>query len=173
MNKEVLKIARKKLKLLLKKYDGFINIIVDDWRGYRFVFDTKDVKKCNNKCASCKLYQLLKNQKKDFFSTDLVFANKNDKKIFGKQNFLNCKTLEQYSQCYLNFINKINNKEELIKELRLVSNFKIIYSRDYKIGELEKKFKNFIFNQAIKQADFSKKKIIKKYFKLYFHEIRQ
>jgi len=170
--KLIIKQAKKELKKLSKEYSGFNNVIVDDWRGYCFIFDTSDVRRCQNKCRSCILYKLLKDRRGGKFNSGLLPANKADKKIFGQQNYLNCKTLEQYSRCYLNFIRKIKNKKELIKELRLISNLKIIYSRGNKVGELEQNYKNFIFIKAISQACSSKRKVIKKYFKLYSHETR-
>lgn len=170
--KLIIKEAEKEFKKIAKNHKNFINVIVDDWRGYRFIFDTQEVRQCQNKCSECKLYKLLKNKKLGIFSPGLLLANREDKKIFGKQNFLNCKTLEQYSQCYLNFIKKIKNKKELLKELELISNLKVIYSRDYKINKLEKNFKNFVFKQAINRANGRKGDIIKEYFKSYSHEIR-
>jgi hypothetical protein len=42
MNKKILKIAEKNAKNLIEKYDGFNNIILDNWRGYRFIFDVEN-----------------------------------------------------------------------------------------------------------------------------------
>ena len=162
----IIKEAKKEFKKISN--NNFINVIVDDWRGYRFIFDTLEVRQCRNNCTKCKLYKLLKNKKPGVFTAGLILACNEDKKIFGPQNFLNCKTLEQYSRCYLNFIKKINNKKALLEELKLISDLKVIYSKNYNTKELEKNFKNFIFKQAIKQANGWKRKIIRRYFKLNF-----
>ena len=92
MNKNIINIAVKKFQELYKKYNGFINVGVDNWRGWRFVFDTEDVRKCKNNCKSCPLYFLLKNERITDFSAGLYPASKEDKELFGPQNFLNCKT---------------------------------------------------------------------------------
>jgi len=151
MNKKILKLAKIKFKELSKKYDGFINVIVDDWRGYRFIFDTTDVRKCKNKCDECKLYNLLKNEREGLFSSGLFKASKVDKEIFGKQNYLNCKTLEQYQQCYINFIKKkITTFDELSDEIKLIKNLKIIYSKNNNVDEIENNFKNQILKNILK-----------------------
>lgn len=149
MKKSILKVANKKFEDLIKKYDGFINIVVDDWRGYRFVFDTKDVRKCKNNCKNCKLYKLLKDEKSGIFDAGLYPASAEDKKLFGNQRYLNCKTLDQYRDAYCNFIlKKITTKKELDDELKLVKGFSIIYSRYGNKKTKEKRIKNFIISKA-------------------------
>lgn len=148
MKKEIIKIAEKKLRILSKQYDRFVNVVVDDWRGYRFIFDTEDVRNCKNNCSQCGLYKLLKNEKDDYFSAGLILAADSDKIIFGSQNYLNCKTLEQYQRCYLNFIKTIKTKEELEDELNLVKNLKIIYSKEGKKNIIEKRFKEAVMGNS-------------------------
>ena len=149
MKKSILKIANKKFKDLIKKYDGFINVVVDDWRGYRFVFDTKDVRSCKNNCKSCKLYQLLEDEKSGIFDAGLYPASAEDKKLFGNQRYLNCKTLKQYRDAYCNFIlKKITTKKELNDELKLVKGFSIIYSRRGNKKAKERTTKNSIISKS-------------------------
>lgn len=138
-----MKIAQREFCKISKKYKKFRNIFVDDWRGYRFVFDTTDVKKCDNNCQKCDLYNLLKDlNKEDVFDPGLILASDEDKKIFGQQNFLNCKTINQYQNCFINFIFEKNLRgTELVKELKLVANLKLIYTKDGDISKIEKKFK--------------------------------
>lgn len=151
MRKDILKIAIKKFRQLSRKYNGFINIIVDDWRGFRFVYDTKDIMKCKNMCLRCPLYLLLKNEKKELFSAGLYPANMEDKKLFGKQNFLNCKSLKQYQNCYINFLTKkVRTRKEFEAEIKLIENLKIIFSREDNINDLEKKFKTSIIKKLKK-----------------------
>jgi hypothetical protein len=148
MNQKILKLAVTKFKKLRKKYDGFINVFVDDWRGYRFVFDTKDVRKCNNDCLNCPLFKLLEDEKTDVFSSDLYPANTEDKALFGPQNFLNCKTLKQYQNCYINYLSKrCKSKKEINKELSLVKNLRIIFSKEGNASEVEQRFKRKIIEK--------------------------
>ena len=146
MRKDILEIAKGKLKELSKKYDGFINVVVDDWRGFRFVFDTEDVRRCTNDCPNCPLYQLLKNEEEGLFSAGLYLADESDKRLFGPQNFLNCKTLDQYQSCYLNYLETCKSDDEITIELNLVNNMRIIFPNN-KI--LEKNFRDAIFNKYL------------------------
>ena len=149
MNAKILKLARKKLTGLRKKYDRFINVIVDDWRGYRFIFDTKDVRQCRNDCENCPLYKLLKNERNGYFSANLYPSGKKDKKLFGSQNFLNCKTLRQYENCYVNFlIKKANTDREIKNEIRFIKGLRIIFANSGNAKFMEKKFRKDIFKKA-------------------------
>lgn len=149
MNKKIIKIAEKKIKNLIEEYNGFNNVILDNWRGYRFIFDTEKflTNKINGK--KYRLSILLKNEKLGYFNAGLLLASSKDKKMFGKQKYLNCKTLKQYKNCYLNFIKKINNKKELKDELKLVKNLHIFYSKNNNKNKLEKNFKNRILKSSI------------------------
>lgn len=164
MNKKILEPALKKFKKLKKKYKGFTNVGVDNWRGYRYIFDTEDVKKCKNKCLKCRLYLLLEKEKEGIFSPTLYLASKKDKKLFGQQNFLNCKTLKQYQNCYANFlIKKTKTKKEIKDELVLVKNFKIIFSKeDSNLKILEKEFQKGIMKEVLLKVDKRRGKIIRK-----------
>lgn len=160
MNKEIKKLAIKKFKSLRKKYKGFINIGVDNWRGYRFIFDTVDIRKCKNNCLQCPLYLLLKNEREGKFSSSLYLAREEDKKLFGPQRFLNCKTLNQYKNCYINFlIKKAQTEKEIEEELKLINNFIIIYSKNSNLEKLNVDFKKSLIKQVLKKV--GKKKKIK------------
>lgn len=150
MNKRLLTIATKKFQKLSKKDGGFINVIFDNWRGFRFIFDTKDVRKCNNDCKRCSLYKLLEKEGISKNCFGLFPATRDDKKLFGPQNFLNCKTLNQYKKCFINFILKKTKKEKKIrKELFLVKNFKIIFSKNKKsISVVERELKKEIIRKV-------------------------
>ncbi|MFA6321903.1 MAG: hypothetical protein WCX71_00295 [Candidatus Buchananbacteria bacterium] len=159
MNQKIIKQAEAEFKKLSKKYSGFINVILDNWRGYRFIYDCVEVRNCKNQCATCRLYNLLKNKKNDKFTTCLVLATPEDKKIFGSQNYLNCKTVKQYQNCYINFIKqKKLTKKELIVELNLVKDLKFIYSRKNDLILREKLFKQGILDGVVKFNASSKNK---------------
>lgn len=127
MNKTIQKLAQKKLRALTKKHSGITTVILDNWRGYRFIYDTRDVRACRNDCANCRLYQLLKGEPSGTFTARLKKASAADKKIFGPQNYLNCKTVEQYRRCYINFFNKrIKNRKQFAKEMALLNTMRIL-----------------------------------------------
>ncbi|MFH0820336.1 MAG: hypothetical protein V1908_01035 [Candidatus Peregrinibacteria bacterium] len=161
MRKDILKTARAKFRQLSKKYNGFIHVILDDWRGYRFIYDTVDVRRCKNQCADCPLYQLLKNEKTGRFSAGLYKASKKDKSIFGPQKFLNCKTLSQYRDCYVNFLVKeAKTRRQIIEELQLIKNLKIIYAKTDDPRVLERQFKQSIIRKATRLTGARKRRII-------------
>lgn len=162
MNKKILNIAIRKFQKLSENYNGFINVVVDNWRGWRFIFDTSDVRKCKNQCQKCPLYLLVKNERKRVFSTGLYPASKKDKKLFGPQKFLNCKTLKQYENCFINFILiKTKNKKGVEKELMLLKNFRIIFSKEKtNLPEKEKEFRKSVIRNLLKKAKIAQKAII-------------
>jgi len=134
-------------------YTGLITVGVDNWRGYRFIFDTKDVRSCNNNCSTCPLYKLLKNEKAGYFSPTLYSASKVDKKMFGPQNKLNCKTLQQYKNCYISFLTEqTKTYKEIKQELKLIKNFTIIYSKgNTDLRRLEYKFRKDIMQESLRR----------------------
>ena len=146
-------------KTLKKQPNNFINIIFDNWRGWCSIFDTTEVRNCKNNCTTCPLYLLLK---KNNLPNELYPASKKDKKIFGPQNFLNCKTIKQYINCYVNFLDKkCQTKKQIEKELSLIQNSQVIYSKDN--GWDSKKFKKTIIQKAKKKIDKNKNEIIQNY----------
>lgn len=164
MDKQIIKIANKELKKLLNKYDGLINVVLDDWRGFRFVFDSKDVRNCKNECQKCKLFIAVNKNKAGIFNPGLFLASDEDKKIFGPQNFLNCKTLQQYRDCYVNFlVCEAIGEDQIKNELDLIKNSMLIYSKKGELEKEEEKFKKSILKAALKKAESRKKAIILKY----------
>ncbi|MBU1891065.1 hypothetical protein KJ782_06305 [Patescibacteria group bacterium] len=157
-----LSIIRKVNKIIkeLTRKNKFNFIILDNWRGLRFIYDTEDVRNCSNQCQSCLLYKLFVNERSNSL-TALYPASRKDKRLFGPQNYLNCKTLEQYRDCYVNFINlKANTANEIYDELKLVNNLMIVYSKDNNIENIEDRFKNSIINKAVNKASRQKRQII-------------
>lgn len=158
MDQKLIESTVKKLDKL--QNSTFINVIFDNWRGPRFIFDTEEVRNCNNDCKDCDLFKLLKRKA----PKELFPATKEDKQLFGRQNFLNCKTLEQYGECYINFIlKKANTLKEIKKELKLIKNLKIVYSKETNnLSKLQREFKNNIIKAIIRKASKQKKEIIVK-----------
>lgn len=164
MNKKITKLAFKHFDRLKRKYNGFINVGVDNWRGYRFIFDTGDVRRCQNNCAKCPLNLLLKAEKRGLFSAGLYQADKKDRSLFGPQYYLNCKTLTQYRNCYVNFlIRKAKTRNDIEDELELIKNFRIIFSKEKKdLRELENKFKLSILKNVLSKVDKKRQMMINK-----------
>jgi len=159
--------AQEAFKRLSKKPNTFINIVVDNWRGcWRFIFDTEEVRNCNNQCDQCKLFVLLRDEKEENgFSAALLPANERDKTLFqAKQNFLNCKTLDQYRDCYADWLIKAASTEEQIrKELSLVKHCRIIFSKDTSdLLKKENEFRESILEKIRKHADKPKRDTIER-----------
>ncbi|HAT03601.1 MAG TPA: hypothetical protein DCS29_02370 [Candidatus Magasanikbacteria bacterium] len=165
MNKKILTIAQNKFNKFSKEYNNFINIIIDDWRGFRFIFDTDDVRKCNNDCPNCPLYNLVKDErKKNNFSAGLYKASNEDKVLFGPQNFLNCKTLEQYKNCFIEFLlQKAKTQKKIEEELDLIFNVEFIYTKNKNPKQTKEKFREDIIQKVLEKMEDPRKKIILNY----------
>ncbi len=177
MNDTTFKQALIKLEELLKKYDGFITVFLDDWHGYRFIYDTRKSNCCENGCKKCPIYRLLKNEKgKDHFTTGLYLASSEEKRLFGPQKFLNCKSFDEYQNCYVNFLlEKCNTKQEIFDELNLIKNMKVIYSKNDSPKKQEIKFKKSVIKKVLASSKPKKIKYILEYFNLNpdFYKIAQ
>lgn len=149
---------------IIKKYPNVNNIILDDWRGWRFVFDTKETCNCNNDCRNCSLPRFLKQNFRPDSYARLVKANKNDRLMFGPEKFLNCKSLKKYQDCYICFIlNKTKTEKEIQDELDLLMGLRLIYSTSDSPGLLEYRFKAGVIRAVLAKSDRNKRKIIRKY----------
>lgn len=174
MEQDIIRTARKKFQKLAKAYPYFINVFVDDWRGYRFVLDTRDVRRCKNRCRQCPLFLLLKNERpQKKFSASLYPASAEDKKIFGPQHFLNCKTLQQYTQCYAKFLaTKTQSEREIAAEFDLARKARVIFSRDRNPRRVEQKFRHDVLRQTLCMADPKKCDAIQAYRNRYLTSFR-
>lgn len=151
MDSQIITQAKIRLDRLSKQYKNFITVMLDNWRGYCFIYDTVDVRRCQNKCSQCPLYNLLKKEPKGLFSAGLLQATQEEKDLFGPQNYLNCKTYEQYIECYSNYFNNnIYSKKEFIKEKYLLENMKVMYSQKGKTADIEKQFKSRVLKKILK-----------------------
>jgi hypothetical protein len=162
MNQIIINRAINKLNKLRFRYSGFINVGIDNWRGYRFIFDCKSVRTCTNACINCPLFKLLKSEKLGLFSAGLLEATADDIKLFGPQKYLNCKTLKQYQKCYTTFIvNRTKSRIEIANELELIKGFSLIYSKYGNVIQKQNIFQNNIVQSALNQTKGSKQRIIK------------
>ena len=162
-NNPVMNQAMKIFKSLSGKHDTFINVFVDDWRGWRFIFDTEEVRNCNNDCDHCGLFRILKNEKEgESFSARLYPASQADKGFYGKQNFLNCKSIEQYRDCYASYLLKGAKTESDVEiELNKIRNSRIIFSRETAdLLKKEDEFRKSILEMVLKQADVYRRDMI-------------
>lgn len=149
---------------IIRKYPNVNNIILDDWRGWRFIFDTKETINCENDCNNCGLPKFLKQNFPSGSYARLIKAKKNDRIMFGPEKFLNCKSLKKYQNCYIYFIlNKTRTKKEIIAELDLLMGLRVIYSAIGRPAALEYSFKAGVIRAILARSDKNKRKIIRKY----------
>lgn len=154
MNKSTIKLANKKLKLLLRRYKGFNTVFLDNWRGFRFIYDSKEIKSYPGKSfLQSRLFELLKNENPGKFTASLCRASVSDKKLFGLQYFLNCKTYRQYAKCYINFfIKKVRTKEQAADEILLLKNMKIVFSKEGNLKVLERQFRLLVLTEVLSKC---------------------
>ena len=139
---------------LLKKFDGFNFIFLDNWRGFRFVYDVSDFSS---------LYKLLRSEKTGIFSAGLVLATPKDQKLFGPEKFLNCRSIGSYQLCFLNYLlRRCLTEEQITEELKLLKKVRLLYCRNGSRKKLELDFKTGIIKEFIRRSGTDKKKIIQK-----------
>ncbi len=76
-----------------------------DWRGWRFVYDTESSASCHNDCAGCPNHALFADiqpgKSKLTILTDLhPWVAEADKRLYGPERFLACKTTDRYADCF-------------------------------------------------------------------------
>lgn len=151
---------------IVKKYPQVNNIIFDNWRGWRFIFDTEEVRRCHNDCQNCGLYKFLKGRRRSANYAGLIKASKNDKAMFGRENFLNCKSWENYQNCYTYFIlNKTKTAAEIKSELDLLMGLRVVYSANGLPELLEDRFKKEVIGAVLAGCNRRKREIIQDYLK--------
>jgi len=147
-----------------KELPDIKNIIFDDWRGWRFIFDTGGIRYCQHDCSNCRLFKLLNQVDSKSAYTSLIKAEERDQMLFGQENFLNCKSLEEYKNCYIRFIlEKTNNQKEIQTELSLLMDMKILYSSSGRPRLLERQFKQAVIMSVLASGGRAKEKIIRDY----------
>ncbi|KKW41050.1 hypothetical protein A2454_04120 [Candidatus Peribacteria bacterium RIFOXYC2_FULL_55_14] len=167
MDPEILLSAQDKFRELSEKFDGFISVILDNWRGYRFIYNVEMTACCRYGCVRCPLAVLLKDEKDGAFTARLLPAGKRDKRLFGPQNFLNCKSISQYQNCYTDFlVERCFTREEIFGELDLVKNMQIIYSRFGAEKNKETAFRQGVVRNAIALSGVRKAELIQEYVRL-------
>jgi len=167
MNKNDFNKALGEARQLVKILPNIKNIILDDWRGWRFIFDTEDVRNCQNDCLNCGLYKTLKIDDSKNIYSQLIKAKPEERDFFGPENFLNCKSLAGYKKCYLNFIlKKTVTRQEIWAELDLLMGMRIIYSSGQAPLLLEECFKREVVNSVLAVCGQTKKRIIKDYLEI-------
>lgn len=152
------------------------SIILDNWRGIRLIYGADCVEQCKSKCHECKLFKLVG---EDFpgidanvFKTTLIRANECDLEIFNaKQKYLNCKTLEQYLDCFITWLtDKCHTEESIKEELDFVKGFKIIHLNGYNATSIlskEQEIKRNIVEECLKRMKYqdSRRNAIRNYSK--------
>lgn len=160
MNKIFINNVTGQINKLQRKEDIFDNVILDNWRGLRLIYSYS---KCNNICSKCPIPKKSKEINKCRRLCNLLKTTKEDQNMFGKKNFMDCKSLEEYKACYVNFIlEKCNSYEEILKELLVIKNLIFIYSRNGNVEENETLFKKNVITRTLSKCNTDKKKTILK-----------
>jgi hypothetical protein len=165
MDQSILSIAEQKLAELRGRFDGFVTVFLDDWRGYRFIYDVEASSCCTHGCPKCPLVRLLNfEQDGGIFSAALRCASDDDKKIFGPRKYLNWRSFAEYQDCYSNFlIQKCFTRKEINDELNLVRAMRVLYANTGSLRQLETKFKRGVISKALKRAKPKQKRFIRAY----------
>lgn len=132
--KEAISFARR----IADEVPDLIGILVDPWRGLNAVYE-KEV--CNNNCEDCSLHNYIESidrNRRDIGGVDfrLQSASELDKRLFGPQNNLNCKSFSEISKAFITVLNKTQERtpkvfeQDVIAELRDLEGVRVIYMRD-------------------------------------------
>ncbi len=156
--------AVKEAEILAIKHGGFYAIILDNWRGWYFIYDSPEVRLCNNDCANCKLYEAVSSSSENSQYAHFFEASELDKKMFGPHNFRNCKTLDGYKKSYEYFlVNETNSPEEIKDELDLLLGMRIVYAQEGSSSDLELSFKRSVIDSVLAQCEKAKSNIIREH----------
>ena len=154
----------------LKYQDPIIKmrtVILDDWSGVRLVYETDDVRNCQNNCESCSTYLQLgedHGDSGDFLRTTLVRSSIDHTDI-SENRMLNCKTKENYMRSFSEWlINRCHTESEFIDELVLIKNFQVVYSEwcstTSELSEMKKKMTKKILESAKNGVHGSRREIL-------------
>ena len=111
----------KKISASLAKTNHFNYIMLDNWRGWCLIYDIKKSRPARKKQAVWLIQKYSK-----YKLARLKKANRSDKKIFGLNEYLNCRSLNNYKRCYINWlIKRVSGVAEARQELDLLCGFRI------------------------------------------------
>lgn len=183
MNPQLIKQAKEYASQIAENSLGLVEIIfLDQWRcnfdeeksEWRFVDDGKwrltylgrEIGMCSNDCQNCPVYihsdgEDNPNADVDLITT-LVKAEEKDKKNYdGNQDYLNCKSLDQYITSFVRcFQGECHTREEISDELDYVAGFKVVYSSGQESLEtMEEKIKQRIVKEVLDVLDERRKKL--------------
>ena len=133
--------------------------IIDDWNNRRIVFGASFTANCQSACDSCPLYSTVGEDPEeinpDQLQTTLVRAREDQIETFSaKQRFLNCKTLKQYCEAYIEwFVKRCLDPETVIAELNWVAGFRIVFLKgDDDLAQREQANKRFIVQEFLRRV---------------------
>lgn len=156
ISKKQLLIAQK-ISLSLAKSGYFNYIILDNWRGWCLIYDIR-----KSRLVSKRQALLLIKKYNKYKLAQLKKATKEDKKIFGSSNYLNCRSLYSYKRCYINwFTLKINSIAEAKQELDLLKGFKILYSSSKNKSKIQNNFKRDVIRKALAKCPVERRYYLK------------
>ena len=151
----------------------FKTIILDDWRGIRFIFDSDASRNCDRQCHRCVHTKLFKKGGEFSFEeikTDLYrFTKQIDIDLYvGERGeiYLPCKTLKTFTDCYSNCLIRdpqLKTFAHFVEEVQLVKNFLVIWAEDINdIQALGNQLRKQIIDRARRKiSDERKPKLLK------------
>ncbi|MBR9682267.1 MAG: hypothetical protein GOV02_01195 [Candidatus Aenigmarchaeota archaeon] len=106
-------------------------VLVDPWRGLNAVYGMSI---CNNDCDSCSLGRYVQDSdisiKVNDVSFALIPATEDEKKEYGYQNNLSCKTVDEVRNAFVLYLTKkLGTYKEFLGELKDIRGTDVIYSR--------------------------------------------
>ena len=138
-------------------------IFLDVWRGQtRLIIDSACSNDCHNACAHC-LHL-------DFLNEDSVFTDgvqqfplglfewtePEDIALFGPERYMQCKTMDRYASCFIEFIlydTSTQNLHGLIKELELIRDVRVLWSPGGDIQGARTLLSQLVIDDVIEKAD--------------------
>ncbi len=147
---------------LVTEIQGYLPItsaILDDWGGGpRIIWGGPAVEACAGDCESCPLFQVVGEDPEDTsdrdFTTTLVRADEEQLAVFSvKQPMLNCKTLQQYLDAFVEwFVQRCRTTEQVRDEMLWVAGFRLLYFQDCSpagLLQLEHLARRYVVNTAM------------------------
>lgn len=168
----------------IKAKISLTSVILDDWNtgeiinSPRLIYGGDCVVNClcltGRSCRECPLFQLVGIDQPDDsgirFRTSLCKVTNEQLKLFSsKQPCLNCKTVEQYTESFIEFTTTLYDLEKLDAEFEWIKGFRVVACNDNSVFELkkiERKMKKQIAREVIsrfKQRQELARKLAKKY----------
>jgi len=151
-----MKISRELIDKIVSESHGRIeSIILDQWRTKKDQWSlTYGYKSCDNQCETCKIHVV--STMPDIISMDSqlrtfqIPASEENRRNYGDQRALNCKTIDQYVKNFVTCFTKGYTLDSIDEELGYVAGFKLLYLNGVSdLESAEKQIKRRIVNEVL------------------------